>query len=315
VSCTFTVSDATVTSIAVSFAGELGDTAATASNPFAVTPAPTSLTVTSVGPTHLVATLLTEGSPLVGQIVHLSLGGQACAGTTNAVGVAACDIPPVGTPTATLSASFPGTASYATSSASTAGYTIPTVVTTTLTYTGPGSAAYGATVTLSTLLVDASNNAVAGRSVHLTLGTQNCTGTTSSTGVASCTLALTQAVGSYTVSASYAGDATTTGSTASTPFTITRAPPAINVLGVFAADYHDPALVSAQFRGGVDMHPLANEQLTILVGTQSCITTTSALGLASCSITITQAPGAYVMTATFAGDAGNTGSTTAADSR
>jgi hypothetical protein len=398
-SCAFPVSDPTTMSIAASFAGDVGDTAATATNRFAVTPAPTSLTVTTVGPTHLVATLLTEGVPLAGQSVHLTLGSHACDATTSSAGVAACDIAPVGTPTATLAASFAGNASYAASTASIAPYTIPTIVATTITYTGPASAAFGATVTLSARLVDANNNALVGRTVHLALGTQSCDGTTSSTGAASCTLTLTQAVGSTTANASYAGDATTAASSASASFTITRAPTttvatlptpgattttlvatltnssaplsgktmslslganactattnasgvatctvtnpsgssatytasfagdagyagssdtktvpllapsAITFLGVFAADYHDPALLSVFLRSADNKHLLANERVTITVGTQSCVATTNFLGLAACWISITQAPGSYVVTSTFAGDAAYAGST------
>jgi hypothetical protein len=95
---------------------------------------------------------------------------------------------------------------------------------TTTTYSGPASAVYGGTVTLSAAIRDGSTNApVAGRPVTFTIGTQSVNATTDALGLATTNLLLanSQGVGSYTVTAAFAGDCTFKPSSGSKPFTIT----------------------------------------------------------------------------------------------
>jgi hypothetical protein len=93
---------------------------------------------------------------------------------------------------------------------------------TTTTYTGPNSSNPSKTVTLSATVVDDHGQAVAGRTVQFTLGTQSISATTNSSGVASASLKLNQKHGSYTATATFAPPATDkyTGSTNSQTFTI-----------------------------------------------------------------------------------------------
>ncbi len=75
-----------------------------------------------------------------------------------------------------------------------------------LTYTGPSSAKPSHAVTLSAALTDDSGRSLAGRAVSFTLGSQGCSATTNSAGVATCTISkLNQKSGSYSVNATFAG--------------------------------------------------------------------------------------------------------------
>jgi PKD repeat protein len=90
----------------------------------------------------------------------------------------------------------------------------------TTTYTGPNTSRPSKTITLSATVVDDLGQPVAGRTVTFTLGTQTATATTSASGVASVMLKLSQKQGTYTVTASFAGDAKYIGDSNSRTFTI-----------------------------------------------------------------------------------------------
>jgi len=93
---------------------------------------------------------------------------------------------------------------------------------TTTTYTGPNGSNPSKTITLSASVVDDHGQAVAGRTVQFTLGTQSISATTNSSGVASASLKLNQKHGTYTATATFAPPATDkyTGSTNSQTFVI-----------------------------------------------------------------------------------------------
>jgi hypothetical protein len=92
----------------------------------------------------------------------------------------------------------------------------------TTTYTGPNQSAPSKYITLSATVVDDLNQAVAGRVVSFTLGTQSISATTSSSGVASATIKLNQKHGTYTVTATFSPPLSDkyTGSTDSQTFVI-----------------------------------------------------------------------------------------------
>lgn len=91
---------------------------------------------------------------------------------------------------------------------------------TTMSYTGPIQSNSSKTLTLSAALVDELGNAVSGAAVVFTLGAQTVTANTSSSGIATATLKLSQKHGAYTVSADFAGSAKYLGSSSSQPFQI-----------------------------------------------------------------------------------------------
>lgn len=79
--------------------------------------------------------------------------------------------------------------------------------TTTLEYTGPTVILNGGNVTLSGLLLEDDLPPVVGRTVNFTLGAQACSGVTNASGVASCVVAVSSALGSVPITATFAGDA------------------------------------------------------------------------------------------------------------
>ena len=91
---------------------------------------------------------------------------------------------------------------------------------TTTTYTGPNISKPSKIITLSVTVVDDIGQPVAGRTVTFKLGTQEITASTDASGVASAMLKVTQKQGSYTVTATFAGDSKYGGSVGSQAFTI-----------------------------------------------------------------------------------------------
>src|SRR5262245_30831720 len=72
--------------------------------------------------------------------------------------------------------------------------------------------------------------------------------------------------------------------------------------GDVADDYHDPANLSAILAVTSTGSPIAGASVSFTLGTQSCTGTTTAVGVASCSIgSLNQVPGPYTVTASFAG--------------
>ncbi len=215
-----TMSPAPVTA---TFAGDAYYAPANASGNVAIS-TPTSLSVSATTgtygqPTTLTGTLTNSvtGTPISGQTVVLTLNGtQSCTATTNLSGTASCSVTP-NEPSGTYTVS--GT--YADAPISTPLLTtnlLPSIgsnnvvvnkAPTTVTYTGPTSVGYWQTLTLTSTLTT-QGTPVVGQPLVMTLGSgrsaQSCTGITNSSGVASCTVTVSQVYGSVTVTVSYAGN-------------------------------------------------------------------------------------------------------------
>jgi hypothetical protein len=154
---------------------------------------------------------------------------------------------------------------------------------------------------------------VSGESITFVLGsgagTETCSGTTNGAGLATCSITPNQAAGGYTLTATFAGDATYTGSTISTPFTILHEETAIAFTGASAtnSDYHDAATVQVLLTTDSGTTVIGSEMVTITLGsgagTETCSGTTNSSGIAFCSITPNQQAGVYTITVAFAGDA------------
>ncbi|GAB2986903.1 hypothetical protein GCM10023080_060450 [Streptomyces pseudoechinosporeus] len=160
------------------------------------------------------------GTPVNGRSVRFALGTgatqQTCTGTTTASGTATCTVAsvdqPQGSNTVPVAVTFAGDDDYNPSSTSAElGLTSPTK----LDYTGVRNLANGTAAQLSAKLTDFHGDAVPGRSVRFALGTgddeQTCTGTTSDTGAATCTVASVDQPlndsATVPLRASFAGDA------------------------------------------------------------------------------------------------------------
>jgi PKD repeat protein len=116
--------------------------------------------------------------------------------------------------------------------------------------------------------------------------------------------------GTYTVTLTVEDDAGLTASTSQT-VTVGQRPTVTTYTGATTGDYHDSVTLSGTLTDGETAAPIPNETLTFSLGSQSCSGTTDLSGSASCSLVLTQIPGAYTATAAFAGDtvyAGSSGS-------
>jgi uncharacterized repeat protein (TIGR01451 family) len=148
-----------------------------------------------------------KGTPVASENVTFKLNGtETCTATTDAQGVASCSITPGETAGPySITATFAGDSVYRTSTASSP-FTVTKEETTT-TYSGAsGPILNGSGVTLSGVLKEDGTTPIAGRTLTLALGAQSCTGVTDVTGSASCSITVSQPLGSGTVTATFAGD-------------------------------------------------------------------------------------------------------------
>jgi hypothetical protein len=84
-------------------------------------------------------------------------------------------------------------------------------------------------------------------------------------------------------------------------FVVSSTPTTVTYTGPTAQDFHDIVTLSATLTLSGTSSGIAGQNITFTLGAQSCAGTTNAAGLASCSITLTQIPGGYTVTASFAG--------------
>lgn len=185
----------------------------------------------------------------------------------------------------------------------------------TLTYTGDTSADYHDSARLAATLTDdaASPPApIAGASVAFQLGSgttaQTCTGTTDGSGVAACTITVNQVPGSYTVSATFAGDTLYLSSSATQAFTVNREQTTLTYTGDTVIANGGPANLKASLLEDGSTPPNPSGQTVVFSlgtgsGAQTCTGTTDASGTASCTIGVVNQPlGPGQVSASFAGD-------------
>jgi hypothetical protein len=286
---------------------------------------PTTLIVNSVTGTYdtpitVSGTLTTSGTALAGQPVVFTVNGtQTCTATTTSTGAASCSITPTEPAgTYTVTGAFAGTSTgnpqYVASNGS--NKVVVNLAPTTLTYTGTTAVISGTSATLSATLttnVPTAGTPVVGKTVSLTLGTgsaaQSCTAVTSSTGLATCTIAsvkltgcMQQSVSTVPVTVTFAGTTYFSSSSA----TATAIVHNTTSLAVSAATGSDgsPTTVSATLTNSSTSQGVSGEPITLtLNGNQTCTATTNSSGKASCNITPTEAAGTYPLTASFGGDA------------
>jgi hypothetical protein len=306
-------------------------TGSTNSATFTVTPANTSITYT--GPTSttngqpitLSGNLTTNGTPLPGQPVTLTLGSggaaQTCSGTTASNGSVSCTLSAVNQPVGPtpVTATYGGNTYYASSTVTGSVQVGPSQVSTTLTV-APVTGTYGSPVTLTGTLVDNyTNTPVPGETVTLKVnGTQSCTATTNTSGVVTCTVTPTEPSGTYTVSGSFSGDTTTVpvllASTGSNTFTETKAPTTLTYTGsTSVTSGHTPTLSATLTTSGGT--PIGGQTVTFTVGTgssaQRCSGTTNSAGSVSCSICMfNQTASPLPVTVTYGGNSDYSSSTT-----
>jgi hypothetical protein len=187
---------------------------------------------------------------------------------------------------------------------------------TALTSLTPTATSSGGTVTLSATLTRTDTSAgVPGLLVTLTLGTQSCTDTTDSAGVASCSLVVDQPPGPVTLTATFAGNDDFAPATASVPFTIEKAATMLVYTGPTSGKKGTSVTVSARLT--LNGAPVAGKSVSFTLGSgasllgtsssttglPSCTGNTNAQGVASCSLRLPYSTGTKTLYVRFAGDA------------
>lgn len=86
-------------------------------------------------------------------------------------------------------------------------------------------------------------------------------------------------------------------------FTYLKIPTTTTYTGPTSGDYHDSVSLSAKLTNDLNSQGVSGETISFSVGGESCSATTDASGIATCSVTPADVPGAYNVQATFAGDA------------
>lgn len=282
-------------------------------------PEGTKLTVTSVtgsynGPTTVTATLVNTytNAPVPNEPVTLTFNGsQTCSASTNASGVASCNITPTTPPgTYSVSASFGGdttTTPVLLSSSGTGTFT-ETKAMTTLTYTGSTTTTSGQVPNLSATLTTANGTPVPGQPVTFTVGTgwgsQTCTATTNAAGVATCHIChYNQMQSPLPVTVTYGGNTYYT--SAGTSATVTVVTPTTLVVNATSASFGQSVTLSGTLVNGVTGWGVPGQTVTLtLNGAQNCTATTDNWGRASCTVTPNEPIGTYAVTGTYGGNTG-----------
>jgi hypothetical protein len=278
----------------------------------ATTLTPDAATITVGDAAQLSATLASAGAPVSGQLIQLSVNGnndESCFATTQAEGGASCTTPltadahgvyPTG-----VQASFPGSGSYAGSSG-TAALTIVGLPSS-LTFVDPGPVAPSSSPTIAYKLTDNGANGLGGETVTATFNGQPLgSAITNASGIATWTISTPSTLGTYPTSASFGGDARYDASDANGLVSVTVIPTTTTVSANAATSTGYPATLNGKLVSANG--PISGESVTLSFGStlvDSCAGVTQADGTVSCTVAaVTNAPGTYTVTGTFAGDQG-----------
>ena len=109
------------------------------------------------------------------------------------------------------------------------------------------------------------------------------------------------AAGTYTVSLTVKDDVGKT-DTVTHSVVVGLRPTTTTYIGATSGDYHDGVTLRAELDDTGTGLPLSSKTISFTLGGQSCSGVTNGLGIASCPLTLTQVPGPYTVTASYAGD-------------
>jgi hypothetical protein len=174
---------------------------------------------------------------------------------------------------------------------------------------GTATGDFNDSATVAAVLADG-QGPLAGRAVTFALnGAETCSATTDSAGSAACSLTPREPAGSYPLTASFAGDATDFGTSATAVFEVTREETALAYTGSAKAANGQPLTLSGTLKeDGATPIPTRTVALTLGTGAsaQSCSGTTGAGGQASCTIASVNQPASATtipVSAVFSADA------------
>jgi hypothetical protein len=192
--------------------------------------------------------------------------------------------------------------------------TAPAATTLTL-QSPPSNGIFGGEATVTAALSSASGP-LAGRSLTIAVGGSVRIATTGADGTATVTVPLVSIPAQTTVKAAFAGDDSFAPSSASSPFTLAKAPSSLSAfsqqLAVVTGEGSSGVTTTLTAALGLKTQPLLQQTVTFVVsgatGSKTFSTITDFLGRATLPST-GLAAGTYSVTATFAGDATYTGAT------
>lgn len=259
-------------------------------------------------------TVAGSSAPVPNAQVTLSVGGTSCTASTDATGLAECNVtltPAPGSHTAT--ASYAGTGFYQSTSDS-AAFTVEREATE-IVYAGVGTSDYHDRFVAFAQLSEDDGPGIAGRNVTFTLGSgDGCTATTLTGGVASCTITPTQPAATYTLTTSFGGDDRYEASSDSDAFGVTHEESTTTNTGptVLLAASGSTATLKARFvedgSNGDGTNRTAapsGQTISFSLGSETCTATTNVNGVAQCTVAVPPSLelGPQPVTASFAGDA------------
>lgn len=170
---------------------------------------------------------------------------------------------------------------------------------------------YADATTVSAVLMDtATSKPVSGETVTFHLnGSETCSGTTDASGKASCSLTPHEAAGTYTLTASFAGDSSYQASSGSASFTVHLEQTSLVYTGQTSATRGGPVKMRAKLTTDDPAAgtPMGGRKVSFTYGTgstaQSCSATTNSSGVATCTIAKSkQGSGSVSVTAHYAGN-------------
>jgi hypothetical protein len=190
----------------------------------------------------------------------------------------------------------------------TTGHTAVTVRkrSTTVAYTGSNAGTYSAQTTLSGSLVDEFGNAVNGENLSFSLNAAAAGwATTGASGVASLTVPVGLSAGTYPVRASFAGDAMYTASDSAVgSYSVSAMATSLTYTGAVTGKPNGTVPLSVTLTDALG-RPLAGQTVVFQLGAQTTgAVTTNGSGVAATSLKLTQKPGSYPLTVSFAGVSG-----------
>ncbi|HEU5353103.1 MAG TPA: Ig-like domain repeat protein [Actinocrinis sp.] len=183
---------------------------------------------------------------------------------------------------------------------------------TTVTVTGATSGDYNTPVTVAAIVTD-DTGLVGDQTVNFWLNDEEmCSTSASSVGAASASCSLTphEPAGTYTLTASFPGNALELASTVSVPFTVNHKQATLTYTGPTTAANGQPLTLSGVLLEGGGATAISGRSVTFTLGSdaaaQSCTGATDATGAASCTIASVSQPASSASVAVagaFAGDA------------
>jgi hypothetical protein len=167
-----------------------------------------------------------------------------------------------------------------------------------------------ATGVSATLVDTTTTNPVSGAQVKFTLdGSETCTATTNTSGVASCSVTPGEVAGPSTLAAAFSGDANYQGASGSANFSVTHEETGLTYTGATSGVNGQPMTLSGVLSTDdpATSTGLAGKSVSFTLGSggslQTCSGTTNASGAASCTISsVNQTPGSVGVSDAFAGD-------------